>query len=158
MATHARKDRCILRRFLRSVACLVAGAALACLPVVAAQAAFTASATARGTVSTRLLESPDPAQTSVTASCTGKNKKHQMDISVDKFGLVPGANYYSLTVLDPSGVIRQSADLTTTSGSSYSDAGAITGVWTYEIRGDYRVPSSTNAWKGDPLRGTVTCY
>lgn len=157
MAKHAGKDRCVLRRALRSVAYLIVCAALISLPAVAAQAAFTASATAMITTSTQLLAAPDPAQMTVAAVCTGKNKKHQLDISVTKFAAVPGANYHGLTIIDPAGTVQQSADLTTTAGRSYTDSRADQGVWTYEIRGDYRVPGSTNTWRGNILRGTVTC-
>lgn len=157
MPRHSGKDRCVLRRVLRSLASLIVGAVLICLPAVAANAAFTASAAARATVSTHLLAAPEPAQTTVRSSCTGKNKKHQLDITVGNFTPVPGANYHSLTIRDPDGVIQQSADLTTTDGRSYTDQRANKGIWTYEIRGDYRVPGTTNIWKGDSLRGTVTC-
>lgn len=156
MAKHS-KQPCVLRRLLRSLCTLILGTALLSIPAVAAHAAFTASAAARVTVSTGILEAPTPAKTGVTATCTGKNKKHQLDIAVGTFVPVAGANYHSLTITGPGGVIESSADLTTTAGRSYSDSKASEGTWTWEIRGDYRVPNTTNVWKGKPLKGAVVC-
>lgn len=157
MAKHSSKDTCVPRRCLRTVFTLIVGAALLSVPSVAAHAVFTSSASATATVSTYLLPAPDPAQTAVTATCTGKNKKHQLDIAVGTFLPVQGANYHSLMITDPDGVIQQFSDLTTTDGRSYSDPKAGTGTWTYEIRGDYRVPNTTNVWRGKSLKGIVTC-
>lgn len=146
-----------LRRILRSGAALIVGAALLSVPAVAAHAVFTASATAQVTASTHVLAAPNPALTVVTATCTGKNKKFQLDITVSSFFPVNGANYHSLTVIDPSAVIQAAGDLSTADGRDYSDKKAAEGVWTYEIRGDYRVPGTANVWKGKTLRGTVAC-
>jgi hypothetical protein len=156
MAKHS-KQPCVLRRLLRSFSTLIVGIALLAVPAVAAHAAFTASAAARVTVSTGILAAPDAAKTAVTATCTGKNKKHQLGIAVGTFVPVTGANYHSLTIKDPDGVIEKTADLTTTAGRSYSDPKAATGTWTWEIRGDYRVPNTTNVWTGKTLKGTIYC-
>lgn len=156
MAKHS-KQPCVLRRLLCSFSTLIVGVALLSVPAVAAHAAFTASAAARVTVSTGVLAAPDPAKTAVTATCTGKNKKHQLDIAVGTFVPVTGANYHSLTITNPAGVIVKFSDLTTTAGRSYSDSTASAGTWTWEIRGDYRVPNTTNVWTGKTLKGTISC-
>ncbi|MBG0738848.1 hypothetical protein IV500_05360 [Paeniglutamicibacter antarcticus] len=156
MASHARRS-CVLRRALRSTSVVVLGTGLLAIPVASAQAMFSVSARATVSASTLLLEAPASYGTQVASSCTGKNKKHHLDISVDAFASVAGANYHSLTIRDPSGEIQQEGDLTTQAGRSYSDSRAVAGAWTYEIRGDYRVPGSTNVWMGKPLQGTVIC-
>lgn len=152
------KRPCVLRRTLRTAASAIAGAVLVSVPAVAAHAAFTASAAATTSMSSRTLAAPNPATTPVTATCPGKGKRHQLDITVGAFTPVPGANYHRLTITDPAGAVQQSAALSPATGGSYSNASAAAGVWTYEIRGDFLVPGSSNTWTGAPMRGTVTCF
>lgn len=53
-------------------------------------------------------------------------------------------------------------DMSKSSGRSYSSGiqsigGDLSGTWTYQIRGYYKVPNSTNFWAGQPLSGTLNC-
>ncbi len=106
---------------------------------------------------------PTPAANTVavTKSCDSFLWFAQAKISVGSFPAVPFANYHELKVIDPDGVVRFTGDMSKSSGRSYSSGiqsiGDLSGTWTYQIRGYYKVPNSTNFWAGQPLSGTLNC-
>lgn len=154
MKNTLRSSRPLLARI---AAALVLAASLAAFPA-AAQAVFTATARASVTVSAMTLEAPDPALMRVTATCANlSGNKRRLDITVISFGPVPGAGSHTLAVSDPSGAVVYRADLSSGAGRSFGHDRSDKGDWSYEIRGEYRVPGTSNMWTGKPLTGTVTC-
>ncbi|ASN19090.1 hypothetical protein [Arthrobacter sp. YN] len=119
--------------------------------------------TASGVMAVSAAKIPAPAANTVTVtkSCDSFLWFGQAKISVSSFPAVAYANYHELKVIDPDGVVRFTGDLSKASGKSYSSGvqstSNLSGTWTYQIRGYYKVPNSTNAWAGTPLTGTLNC-
>jgi len=124
-------------------------------------AAFSGSTQSQLTVSAAKLLAPAASATKVNTSCGVGNWWGSANIMVSSYGNVPGANYYELKVLDPHGAVAFTGDLSSAVGKQYSFlnwSSNIRGTWTYEIRGYYKVPGSTNAWAGSALSGIILCY
>lgn len=145
------------RLLTRTAAVLALAGALAGIPT-AAQAVFSSTARATVSASTMTLAAPSPALMVVVASCEKfQGTKRYLEIDVVGFGAVAEANFHTLTVTDPAGNIDYQGDLSATAGRSFAPGKSDKGDWTYEIRGEYRVPGTTNIWTGKKLTGTVTC-
>ncbi|UKA50524.1 hypothetical protein LFT48_02980 [Arthrobacter sp. FW305-123] len=97
---------------------------------------------------------PAPATASVTMRCTFGL---QTVVTVNSYGAVANANYYEVKVYDRSGNLEFTGDLSHAAGRTYSSGIEIIGTWSYEVRGYYKVPGSSNSWSGKPLKGTMTC-
>lgn len=126
-----------------------------------AHAKFNDTETGTLAVAAARIPAPAAATVAVTKSCDSFLWFGQAKISVGAFTAVPSANYHELKIIDPDGVEQFTGDLSKTAGKSYSsgvqNAGNLSGTWTYQIRGYYKVPNSTNAWAGQPLTGTLNC-
>lgn len=145
---------------LRRAALALAVVLTLLLAPTAAYAAFTGNVQSQLGVSAAKLVAPAEAATHVNKSCGVGNYWGSANIMVASYGLVAGANYYELRVLDPRGALAFTGDLASSAGKQYSFFGwsaNIRGTWTYEIRGYYKVPGTTNSWAGAPLSGTVVC-
>ncbi|MFW0772314.1 hypothetical protein ACLRGI_04015 [Paenarthrobacter nitroguajacolicus] len=107
------------------------------------------------------IPAPAANTVAVTKSCDSFLWFAQAKISVTSFPTVPFANYHELKVIDPDGVVQFSGDMSKSSGRSYTSGvqsiSNLSGTWTYQIRGYYKVPNSTNSWTGQPLSGTLNC-
>ncbi|MEI2277436.1 hypothetical protein OHC50_08160 [Paenarthrobacter ilicis] len=126
-----------------------------------AHAKFNDTETGAMAVAAAKLTAPAANTVTVTKSCDSFLWWSQAKISVGAFAAVPYANYHELKIIDPDGVVQFTGDLSKTNGkaynSGYQSAGSLSGTWTYQIRGYYKVPNSTNAWIGQPLTGTLNC-
>lgn len=127
----------------------------------AANAAFNDTDVAATKVSAAVLPAPSFASMPVTASCEKSGKWTEVNISVaSNYGTVSYANYLELKVVNPDGQMEFTGDLSQSSGRAYSSKDKhndARGNWTYEIRGYYKVPGSTNSWASTPLTGTLAC-
>ncbi|WP_416418020.1 hypothetical protein [Paenarthrobacter aromaticivorans] len=119
----------------------------------AALAAFSTTENATPQFSAMRLVAPTTADVVVT--CTANGAKVAVD--VNSFAEVPGANYHEIKLYSPSGTLEFTGDLSKSAGKSYKSGIQPVGTWTYEIRGYYKVPGTTNKWKGSALTGTLTC-
>lgn len=97
---------------------------------------------------------PAPATASVTMKCT--LGLHTV-VTVNSYGPAANANYYEVKIYDRLGNLEFTGDLSQAAGRTYSSGIEIIGTWSYEVRGYYKVPGSTNFWTGKPLKGTMTC-
>jgi hypothetical protein len=126
-----------------------------------AHAQFNDTESAGMPVAAAKIQAPAANSVSVTKSCDSFLWFGQAKISVGSYTAITYANYYELKVIDPDGVVQFTGDLSKTAGRSYSSGiqtvGALSGTWTYQIRGYYKVPNSTNSWAGQPLTGTLNC-
>ncbi|MDI2021109.1 hypothetical protein [Paenarthrobacter nicotinovorans] len=129
--------------------------------IAPAQARFSDSETSAMTVSAARIPAPAASTVSVAKSCDTFLWWSQAKISVTTFTPVAYANYHELKIIDPDGVVQFTGDLSKTNGkaynSGYQSASSLSGTWTYQIRGYYKVPNSTNSWAGQPLTGTLNC-
>ncbi|WP_369746085.1 hypothetical protein [Paenarthrobacter sp. AMU7] len=126
-----------------------------------AHAQFSDTAPGAMAVSAAKIPAPAASTVSVSKSCDSFLWFGQAKISVSSFAAVAYANYHELKVIDPDGVVRFTGDLSKASGKAYSSGvqstSNLSGTWTYQIRGYYKVPNSTNAWADTPLTGTLNC-
>ncbi|MDI2036891.1 hypothetical protein [Paenarthrobacter nitroguajacolicus] len=126
-----------------------------------AQAQFNDVESAGMPVAAAKIQAPAATAVSVTKSCDSFLWFGQAKISVGSYPVITYANYYELKVIDPDGVVQFTGDMSKSSGRSYSSGvqgvGNLSGTWTYQIRGYYKVPNSTNSWAGQPLTGTLNC-
>ncbi|WP_144662813.1 hypothetical protein [Paenarthrobacter nicotinovorans] len=126
-----------------------------------AHAQFNDTESAGMPVAAAKIQAPAANTVSVTKSCDSFLWFGQAKISVGSYTAITYANYYELKVIDPDGVVQFTGDLSKTAGRSYSsgvqNAANLSGTWTYQIRGYYKVPNSTNSWAGLPLTGTLNC-
>ncbi|MEV7660716.1 hypothetical protein [Paenarthrobacter sp. NPDC089316] len=126
-----------------------------------ANAQFNDTESAGMPVAAARIQAPAANSVSVTKSCDSFLWFGQAKISVASYTAITYANYYELKVIDPDGVVQFTGDLSKSTGRSYSSGiqsvGALSGTWTYQIRGYYKVPNSTNSWAGQPLTGTLNC-
>lgn len=139
-------------RLLRTMAVTAAVALGMMAAPAAALASFTGSDRATPQYSTATLAAP--ATANVTMSCTFGIRA---TVTVNSFSPVTYANYHDIKVFDRSGTLEFTGDLSKSSGKTYTSGYEIIGTWTYEIRGYYKVPGSTNMWTGKVLKGTLTC-
>ena len=119
----------------------------------AALAAFSDTRNATPQYSAMRLLAPTSADVVMTCSANGA----KVAVDVNSFAEVPGANYHEIKLYSPSGTLEFTGDLSKNAGKSYRSGIQPLGSWTYEIRGYYKVPGSTNTWKGSALTGTLTC-
>ncbi|MFK0003078.1 hypothetical protein [Paenarthrobacter sp. NPDC090522] len=126
-----------------------------------AHAKFNDTETGATAVTAARIPAPAANTVTVTKSCDSFLWFGQVKISVGAFTNVAYANYHELKIIDPDGVVQFTGDLSKTAGKSYNsgvqNASNLTGTWTYQIRGYYKVPNSTNTWIGQPLTGTLNC-
>ncbi|MGF6833109.1 hypothetical protein QF015_001278 [Paenarthrobacter sp. TE4293] len=126
-----------------------------------AHAKFNDTATGAMAVTAARIPAPVASTLTVTKSCDSFLWFGQAKISVGAFTAVAYANYHELKIIDPDGVVQFTGDMSKASGKSYSSGvqsvGNLSGTWTYQIRGYYKVPNSTNSWVGQPLTGTLNC-
>ncbi|MGJ3192918.1 SipW-dependent-type signal peptide-containing protein [Paenarthrobacter sp. FR1] len=97
---------------------------------------------------------PAPASANVTMSCSFGLRA---TVTVNSFSAATHANYHDVKLFDRSGNLEFTGDLSKASGKSYTSGLEIIGTWTYEIRGYYKVPGTSNTWTGKVLKGTLTC-
>jgi len=119
----------------------------------AALAAFSDTGSASPQYSAMRLLAPTAAD--VVMTCTANGVKVAVD--VNSFAEVPGANYHEIKLYNPSGTLEFTGDLSKNAGKSYKSGIQSVGIWTFEIRGYYKVPGTVNTWKGSALTGTLTC-
>lgn len=119
----------------------------------AALAAFSDIENATAQYSAMRLLAPTGADVIMTCSANGA----KVAVDVDSFAEVPGANYHEIKLYNPRGTLEFTGDLGKNAGKSYKSGIQPVGTWTYEIRGYYKVPGSTNMWKGSALTGILTC-
>ncbi|MCD4851961.1 hypothetical protein LN996_14165 [Arthrobacter sp. AK01] len=131
------------------------------VPASPAHAKFNDTDTGAMAVTAARIPAPAANTVTVTKSCDSFLWFAQAKISVGNFSAVAYANYHELKIIDPDGVVQFTGDLSKSSGKSYSSGvqsvSNLSGTWTYQIRGYYKVPNSTNAWAGQPLTGTLNC-
>ncbi|MCF3140700.1 hypothetical protein LRQ04_15700 [Paenarthrobacter sp. AR 02] len=95
-----------------------------------------------------------PATANVSMSCS---LGIRATVTVNSFGAVANANYHDIKLFNRSGTLEFTGDLSKASGKTYTSGYQVIGTWTYEIRGYYKVPGTTNVWTGKVLKGTLTC-
>ncbi|MBT2585924.1 hypothetical protein [Arthrobacter sp. ISL-95] len=126
-----------------------------------AYARFNDTETGAMAITAARIPAPAANTVAVTKSCDSFLWFGQAKISVGAFTAVAYANYHELKIIDPDGVVQFTGDLSKTAGKSYSsgvqNVSNLSGAWTYQIRGYYKVPNSTNSWTGPPLTGTLNC-
>ncbi|SDX54759.1 hypothetical protein SAMN04487917_11538 [Arthrobacter sp. yr096] len=126
-----------------------------------AHARFNDTETGAMAVAAARIPAPAANTVTVTKSCDSFLWFGQAKISVGAFTAVPYANYHELKIIDPDGVVQFTGDMSKASGKSYSSGvqsvSSLSGTWTYQIRGYYKVPNSINAWTGQALTGTLSC-
>lgn len=142
---------------------VLAGAVVVILAVMgapaAATAAFSSTQSAAPQFSAAKLQAPAAAATNVTISCERRGNDLNATITVVAYGTVTNANYHQITVTPPAGQVM-TGDLSQESGRVFTsvvnrkDGGS---TWTYAIRGNYKVPGTSNIWYGTALTGTLTC-
>lgn len=118
----------------------------------AAFAAFTDTEHSAPQFSTASLAAP--ATANVSMSCSFGIRA---TVTVNSFGAVTYANYHDIKIFDRSGNLEFTGDLSKASGKTYTSGYEVIGTWTYEIRGYYKVPGTSNVWAGKVLKGTLTC-
>ncbi|WP_347109466.1 hypothetical protein AAHB33_02385 [Paenarthrobacter sp. S56] len=138
--------------FLRSMAVASVVAAGIFSGSTAAIAAFVDSAQASPQFSAASLDAP--AAANVTMTCSSGNRA---TVTVNSFSSVANANYHEVKLYDRSGTLQFTGDLSQASGRTYAFNRGNIGTWTYEIRGYYKVPGTSNAWTGKALSGSLTC-
>ncbi|NMR28152.1 hypothetical protein [Crystallibacter degradans] len=152
----SRRNSAALWRRLTAVLLLV----LSLLSVPAlAHAAFTGHASGSLSVGAAKLIAPSASATSVTATCNRYQQgSRQLIITAGNYGKVNHATSYEFIVKAPGGMVAHTGDPATSSGRQYSQVGdknGLSGTWTWELRGKYPVPGSTNVWTGQPLAGQL---
>ncbi|WP_026542346.1 hypothetical protein [Paenarthrobacter nicotinovorans] len=138
--------------FLRTLviaAAVVLG--LAAAPT-AAFAAFTGTAQSAPQFSAASLAAPAAANVSMACSFGIR-----ATITVNSFSTVTNANYHDVKIFDRSGNLEFTGDLSKAAGKTYTSGYEIIGTWSYEIRGYYKVPGTTNTWTGKVLKGSLSC-
>ncbi|UKA48655.1 hypothetical protein LFT48_14515 [Arthrobacter sp. FW305-123] len=149
--------------FIWQVPAIILAAVLLLMSVQVSPAHASFSDTDTGAMAMTAARIPAPAANTVavTKSCDSFLWFGQAKISVSSFTAVAFANYHELKVIDPDGVVQFTGDMSKSSGRSYSsgiqNSANLSGTWTYQIRGYYKVPNSTNSWAGQPLTGTLNC-
>ncbi|MFJ4208835.1 hypothetical protein ACIPY2_10285 [Paenarthrobacter sp. NPDC089675] len=138
--------------FLRSMAVAAVVAAGIFSGSTAAVAAFTDGDQAAPRFSAASLDAP--AAANVTMSCTSGNRA---TVTVNSFSSVANANYHEVRLFDRSGSLQFTGDLSQPSGRTYAFNRGNIGTWTYEIRGYYKVPGTSNMWTGKALQGSLVC-
>ncbi|GAA2870134.1 hypothetical protein [Paenarthrobacter ilicis] len=118
----------------------------------AAFAAFTGSDRATPQFSAASLAAP--AAANVTMSCSFGLRT---TVTVNSFSTVANANYHEIKIYDRAGSLEFTGDLSKAAGKTYTSGIEIIGTWTYEIRGYYKVPGTSNAWTGKVLKGSMSC-
>ncbi|MEO3939760.1 hypothetical protein V3C41_01600 [Paenarthrobacter nicotinovorans] len=139
-------------RFLR----LIAVAAAVLLGMLAAPAAALASFTdvERAASPYSAASIPAPGAANVSMSCVFGIRA---TVTVNSFSTVTNANYHDIKIFDRSGNQEFTGDLSKAAGKTYTSGYEVIGTWTYEIRGYYKVPGTSNMWTGKVLKGTLTC-
>lgn len=144
-----------------SAAILAAVLLLMGVQISPAHAKFSDTETGVMAVSAARIPAPAANTVPVTKSCDSLLWWGQAKISVGSSPAASYANYHEMKIIDPDGVVQFTGDLSKTSGRSYTSGiqtvSNLSGTWTYQIRGYYKVPNSTNAWAGQPLTGTLNC-
>lgn len=140
----------------RVIGVMAVGAVLILTPGIA-QASFVSGTQSHMGTSTLTLTAPAKTGTSVDASCSHSRSGYVLSIQINSLAAVPGANAYQLTVRSPAGA-ESKADVGTKNGTVYQWSSTGSGTWTYEIRGQYKVPGTSNVWTGLPLTDYVTCH
>jgi predicted ribosomally synthesized peptide with SipW-like signal peptide len=118
----------------------------------AAFAAFTD--TERATPQFTAASLAAPANASVSMTCSFGIRA---TVTVNSFSTVTNANYHDIKIFDRSGNLEFTGDLSKTAGKTYTSGYEVIGTWSYEIRGYYKVPGTTNTWTGKTLKGTLSC-
>ncbi|WP_429390149.1 SipW-dependent-type signal peptide-containing protein [Paenarthrobacter sp. TE4293] len=118
----------------------------------AAFAAFTDTARANPQFSTASLAAP--AAANVTMTCSFGIRA---TVTVNSFSTVANANYHDIKIFDRSGNLEFTGDLSKAAGKTYTSGYEVIGTWTYEIRGYYKVPGTSNTWTGKVLKGNLSC-
>ncbi|MFI2565943.1 hypothetical protein [Paenarthrobacter sp. NPDC018779] len=95
-----------------------------------------------------------PASANVTMSCTFGIRA---TVTVNSFSAVANANYHEVKIFDRSGNLEFTGDLSKAAGKTYTSGYEVIGTWSYEIRGYYKVPGTSNTWTGKVLKGNLTC-
>ncbi|GLU59575.1 hypothetical protein [Paenarthrobacter ureafaciens] len=97
---------------------------------------------------------PAPATANVTMVCQNGGR---VTITVNSNSTATYANYHEIKIYDRSGSLEFTGDLSKSTGRTYSSGPGHAGNRTYEIRGSYKVPGTTNTWTGNPLNGVLSC-
>lgn len=142
-----------MRRGARTAAAAIILAAAGTAVPCAAQAAFTATASASMPVSTLSLTAPDEA---FTADCTrdATGPFHTLVLTADAPGAVKGATGYEVVLIGPTGErVAESFD----TGAAMVLSVKKKGDWTYAVRAIHTA-TATNIWTGPlSVQQTVTC-
>lgn len=143
----------------RGVAGLVVLGTLLFTPTVAG-AVFSGSTSKAMSVATAKLAAPTAPQTAWSATCERSTQGNSLlTVTITSYAKVAGANRHELTVFYPGNTPMQTKVLAAgqTQYPFTGNSRSMSGTMTYEIRGSYVVPGSTNVWQGPPLTRTVTC-
>jgi hypothetical protein len=135
----------------RVAAVLAAAAVLVFAPGIA-QAAFNSSASGSTSLSTLTLTTPTASQ--VTSTCNNNT------LVITLKTPVTGANYHQLIVKDKNSQVVYTGNLNAANNWKYTLNNTYNGQngnFTFEIRGQYRVPSTSNIWTGSPYTKTIGC-
>ncbi|MFF1828551.1 hypothetical protein [Paenarthrobacter sp. NPDC058040] len=137
---------------LRSIAVALVVAAGVFTGSTAASAAFRDVEQASPQFSAASLAAP--AAANVTMSCQFAIRA---TVTVNSFSTVANANYHEIKIFDRSGNLEFTGDLSKAAGKTYTSGYEVIGTWSYEIRGYYKVPGTSNAWTGKVLKGNLAC-
>lgn len=80
-------------------------------------------------------------------------------MTLQAFPSVPLANAHTLTITAPGNAVLGTMEVRP-AGATYEykiHPNQTTQTLTWELRGLYKVPGTTNTWTGKPLSGTVRC-
>ena len=138
--------------FLRTLAIGIAVLLGLVAAPAAAFAAFTDTDHASPQFSAASLAAPASASVHMTCSFGIR-----ATVTVNSFSAVEHANYHDIKLFDRYGSLEFTGDLNKASGHSYTSGLKIIGTWSYEIRGYYKVPGTSNVWTGKVLKGTLSC-
>ena len=123
----------------------------------AANASFTGTGQAATSYSTATLLAPAEQPTNVTITCDVLLLR--ATITVKNYGHVASANYHELKIYSGTnatpiytGELGQQP-----AKSPFTTSYLVSGTWRVEIRGQYKVPNSTNVWTSPPLTRTLNC-
>jgi hypothetical protein len=141
--------RQIFLRTIAATAALVTGMIAA---PTAALAVFNDSEKASAEYSTATI--PAPVSANVSMSCQFGLRA---TVTVNSYSAAANANYHDIKIFDRYGKLEFTGDLSKPSGRTYTSGFEIIGTWTYEIRGYYKVPGTSNIWTGKVLKGSLSC-
>lgn len=140
------------RQLIRTVTALAAVLLAMIAAPAAAVAIFTDGDRATPEFSAASILAPGSADVTIVCQNGGR-----VTVTVNSYSAATYANYHEIKIWNNSGNLEFTGDLSKTTGRTYTSGPGHVGNRTYEIRGSYKVPGTTNTWTGKALKGTLSC-